>query len=467
MAPQPDPDKENLTMTLRPDDVHRTVLLAAHDGTQPTLDAAIAAHDRTGIVICADKQTCRDASGQAAILTAVVTARRAFGTVTVHAEDPAAILTAGIFKGRALADAVASQGARLLPAAAPGAAGEAWPVLLLGPGTPVPPGKHLTALRASWRGWTARVAPAGLPGETAGTACVLAPIAAAALGVSEAFGAVRSAPGSDAGYRDIALNLWNPGADHQDNGPDLSHAPAAWWLVGLGHLGQASAWVISWLPYADPSGIEAVLQDTDRTTPANYSTGVLTPEGSDGVPKTRLVAAALENAGFTTRIIERRVGSDFRAAPGECHVALLGVDNLPTRRLTSGTGWTLAIDTGLGDQPGNFDSILIHRFPGSRRSDTIPAWQPREPHAVTIPQTAAFADLQEHHDPCGVTELAGKAVGAAFVGVTAGCLAIAEALRELHGGTGHDTLLLSLTTTTARTSPGDQTVRVPSARLRP
>ena len=86
-------------------------------------------------------------------------------------------------------------------------------------GTPVPPGKHLAALRASWRGWTARVAPAARPGETAGTACVLAPIAAAALGVSEAFGAVRSAPGSDAGYRDIALNLWNPGANHQDKAP--------------------------------------------------------------------------------------------------------------------------------------------------------------------------------------------------------------------------------------------------------
>ena len=454
-------------MSLRPDGVHRTVLLAAHDGTQPTLDAAIAAHDRTGIVICADTQTCRDASGQAAILTAVVTARRAFGTVIVHAEVPAAILAAGVFKGRALADAVANQGARLLSAEAPGAVAEAWPVLLLGPGTSVFPGKHLTTLRASWRGWTARVAPAGLPGEAAGTTCVLASIAAAALGVSEAFGAVRSAPGSEAGYRDIALNLWNPGADHPDNGPGLSHAPAAWWLVGLGHLGQASAWVITWLPYADPSGIEVVLQDTDRTTPANYSTGVLTPEGSDGVPKTRLVAAALENAGLTTRIIERRAGSDFRAAPGERHVALLGVDNLPTRRLTSGTGWTLAIDAGLGDQPGNFDSILIHRFPGGRRSDEIPAWQPREPHAVAIPQTAAFADLQEHHDPCGVAELAGKAVGAAFVGITAACLAITEALREFHGGTGRDTLLLSLTTMAARTSPGDQTVRVPSARLRP
>jgi hypothetical protein len=106
-------------MPLRPDDVHRTVLLTAHDGTQPTLDAVIAAHDRTGIVICAGTQTCRDTSGQVAILTAVVTARRAFGAVTVHAEDPAAILTTGIFKGQTVATAVASQGARPLPAAAP------------------------------------------------------------------------------------------------------------------------------------------------------------------------------------------------------------------------------------------------------------------------------------------------------------------------------------------------------------
>ena len=218
MAPQPDPDKENLTMTLRPDGVHRTVLLAAHDGTQPTLDAAIAAHDRTGIVICADKQTCRDASGQAAILTAVVTARRAFGTVTMHAEDPAAILTAGVFKGRALADAVASQGARLLP---PGPRRGSRGVARAAPrtGHACPSGKAPHDPAGLMARMDRESSARRLPGETAGTTCVLAPIAAAALGVSEAFGAVRSAPGSDAGYRDIALNLWNPGADHQDNGP--------------------------------------------------------------------------------------------------------------------------------------------------------------------------------------------------------------------------------------------------------
>lgn len=38
-------------------------------------------------------------------------------------------------------------------------------------------------------------------------------------------------------------------------------------------------------------------------------------------------------------------------------------------------------------------------------------------------------------DKCGVTLLAGKAVGAPFVGAVAACLAISELLRLLHGGT--------------------------------
>jgi hypothetical protein len=36
-------------------------------------------------------------------------------------------------------------------------------------------------------------------------------------------------------------------------------------------------------------------------------------------------------------------------------------------------------------------------------------------------------------DQCGVTLLAGKAVGAPFVGATAACLVVAEVLRLLHG----------------------------------
>ncbi|PWR12134.1 hypothetical protein DKT69_24865 [Micromonospora sicca] len=82
---------------------------------------------------------------------------------------------------------------------------------------------------------------------------MLAAIAAAALGVHEAFGALRNRPGSDAGWRTITVNLWQPGTSA--DGPELTHAPAAWWIVGLGHLGQAYTWVMSWLTYADPAQV--------------------------------------------------------------------------------------------------------------------------------------------------------------------------------------------------------------------
>jgi hypothetical protein len=47
-------------------------------------------------------------------------------------------------------------------------------------------------------------------------------------------------------------------------------------------------------------------------------------------------------------------------------------------------------------------------------------------------------------DQCGVTLLAGKAVGAPFVGAAAATLAIAEVLRLLHGGPLHELVDLDL-----------------------
>src|SRR5206468_1018909 len=110
---------------------------------------------------------------------------------------------------------------------------------------------------------------------------------------------------------------------------------------------------------ADPTAVEVVLHDTDKTTPANHSTGVFTPRGSDGTMKTRLVAAALDGVGYETRIVERRLDESQKVGDGDVHVALLGVDNLPTRRLTSGVGWRLAIDAGLGSGSTDFVSILL------------------------------------------------------------------------------------------------------------
>jgi hypothetical protein len=135
--------------------------------------------------------------------------------------------------------------------------------------------------------------------------------------------------------------------------------------------------------------------------------------------------------------------------------------------LTSAIGWTLAVDIGLGDRPETFSSMLIRRFPGAQRSEEIAVWESRPQNAAIIPDSPAFTDLRARHDQCGVTELAGKAVGASFVGIVAACLAVAETTRELHGGAGHDCLMLSLATMSRHPAPASSPVSIVSAPLRP
>jgi hypothetical protein len=109
--------------------------------------------------------------------------------------------------------------------------------------------------------------------------------------------------------------------------------------------------------------------------------------------------------------------------------------------------------------------MQIRRFPGTLRSDQVAAWTTDSPRPTTIPRTPAFSDLQERHDSCGVIELAGKAVGASFVGITAACLAIAEATRELHGGIGIDIMTLDLLTLDSHAAPAAHPADVTSAQL--
>ncbi|WP_103355609.1 hypothetical protein [Amycolatopsis sp. CA-128772] len=445
------------------DQVHRTVLLSAHDDTQPTLGAALAAHASIEVLICADEWACSDEEGQAALLTAIATGVRAFGRVYVHVGAPGAMICRGVYRGLVVAAAVEEAGALQVPEAELAKA-SGRPTLLIGPTTAAPAeGSGHCVLRASWSGWTATVTHVPSPALSTGPSCTLSAIASGALGISEIFGWIRARPGDDHGFRTATLNLWEFGSTA--DGAELAHAPLAWWLVGLGHLGQAHAWVISWLPYEQPGGVEIVLQDTGLTVPANHSTGVLTPSGSNGASKTRLSADALQHAGFRSRIIERDVRSDLRVFEDECHIALLGVDNLPARRLTSGVGWRFAVDVGLGNGAADFTSILIRRLPGRYLSQDVPSWRDQPSGPTEVPRSRAFTSLLSQGDKCGVVELAGTAVGAAFVGVIAACAAIAEACRELHGGVGYEVLNLDLAAMNTVTALADTPADVISTPL--
>ncbi|MGQ4479362.1 hypothetical protein [Streptomyces sp. SAS_276] len=441
------------------DTVHRTALLGARDGTHPTIEAALDAHAATGIAVVAGTQPGRQAAYQAALCTAMATAARAFGSTRVVA-DGDDVLTAGPYRGRTVADAVAAEGATLaadlqdIPAH--------WPVVLLGAPDPALRERlspRRVVLRVAWKGWTASVRPVmGLADENTESMengeDVLAALCAAALGVHEAFGAVQARPGSDAGYRPISLDLWSP-TEEGTTGPPFTHAPASWWLIGLGHLGQANAWVLSWLPYPDPTRVRVVLQDVDTAVEANHSTGMLTPRRPAQVRKTRLVAAHLDALGFDTHIIEQRLHPTTRVPPEDTHVALLGVDNLETRRMISAVGWNLAIDAGLGAGPADFNAIQLRRFPAARPSDHVPAWADPPAGTPELPRNSAFDDLSRR-DACGAVQLAGTAVGAAFVGVIAACLTLAEATRPLLGGTGLDVLSLHLGSADLEAAPASR-----------
>jgi hypothetical protein len=74
----------------------------------------------------------------------------------------------------------------------------------------------------------------------------------------------------------------------------------------------------------------------------------------------------------------------------------------------------------------------------------------------------AYRALQESlKDQCGITMLAGNAVGASFVGVYLSTLMIAELLRDLHHGQRHQLLDGTLRTARVHTFPLDRTTDRP------
>ena len=407
------------------EDISRTTLLVMNSSAS-SLEEAEAVLAAEQIVIVAGPECATSMPHQAALLTAANAARRAVGNVpvVVHADVRAATVLAGPLKGMTLADALDR-----LNAVQVEVIDGAGPIVIIG--TADAPG----AARVTWAGWTAAVRTDAEYRLSEDDDMSLAPIAAAALAVSEAFQHLRGH--REAGRRDVTLSLWDPVAPDPmaAQGPRVEWLPSEWALLGLGHLGQANAWAVSFLPYNEAAGVRVRLQDVDHVTKATLSTGLLTFAGDLGKMKTRVVAAALEHVGFATAIVEQRLVAGDRAHDDEPQLALIGVDNVTTRRLLSGVGWKLCIDAGLGRGVNNYTSIRLQAFPGPQRSDEVPAWLVQRPPVTAVPDAPAYTALRAAGvDECGLITIADKAVAVTFVGTIAACLAVSEPLRALHEG---------------------------------
>ncbi len=421
------------------DTLHRLVKQMLDSGAAATIGEAEAAFRAFGLDLAIEREEAHTIAGQVTLLSAVALARRVFlGGVTVAGALDAPLL-APLPYGKTLRDAVVALGG------APGEARETAPTVFIGGAAR--PRRDGFCVRTLISGWRGGVAPAHSDVEIAGGAPMpLAGMLAAALAINEAFLHV-SAPASVAGRRLVGLSLWRPGLGEwlaaAEDEPELRYLPSRLWLIGLGHLGQAYLWGLGLLPYARPADVQLVLQDIDIVTPSTESTSILSDAGLIGVKKTRAMAAWAELRGFEASICERRFAADFKRAADEPAVALCGLDNALGRRALDQAGFDLVVEAGLGRGHRDFRTMRLHILPGARAAAEI--WREREAQEAPTP-APAYEDLlaRGEVDKCGMTLLAGKAVGAPFVGAVAATLALAEVLRPLHGGLSHQLIDLDL-----------------------
>jgi hypothetical protein len=311
-----------------------------------------------------------------------------------------------------------------------------WPAAQIGT---VSPPADVTAWRLTWQGWRGGVVPRHDARRLSDDAAnPLAAAMAAATAAAELF-AWHAKDHPMAGRRAAGLSLWNPGSDWvapDASEPALSYLPASLWLIGLGNLGQAFAWLLACLPYADRGKVELTLQDYDLIADSNDSTSLLSSLPLVGTKKTRVVARSLEAAGFNTALEERRFGPWTLRGPHDPAVAFCGVDNAPTRADLGGAKFELVVEAGLGAGPGGFRNFSLHTFPSSRRPDQI--WRREDAgHPIDVSAMPVYSALQKSGlDTCGLAQLASRTVGVPFVGLIAAALAVSELLRRLHGADG-------------------------------
>jgi hypothetical protein len=410
------------------DELHRTAKIALDTGEAASIDDAMRIFSGYRAQFVLGPEVAHCASQQAAVLTAVnCAARTLLGGVTVIGADGPLRVTMAPFAN--LLEALRSLGAVIADSPQPGVPTAAF-------GTPNIDGLDRLAIRVVARGWSGGVAPAtqtiaGARAAEITTAGVLA----GALAVSEIFQRLRGHP--MACRRAIGLNLWRPEQDwlRGEGGPELTRVPSSAWLVGLGNLGQAYLWTLGLLPYR-AGELQLVLHDFDVLATSNVSTSLLTRPELAGRHKSRAMAGWAEQRGFRTAIIERRFASDFRVNRHEPSVALIGVDNALARRAIEDVGFERVIEAGLGRGPQDYLGIDMHTFPAARGAPEI--WQNIAAGEAEISQPAYRRLLAERGDQCGTVRLAGRSIGAPFVGAIAAALVIAEFLRLGLGAHRHE-----------------------------
>lgn len=374
---------------------------------------------RLEVVVAADQLSTP--VGQAATLTAVATARKCFGGVTVVAGEDAPLI-ASLPLGKTLLAAVRRLGGRV----AKRSSGKATHEIRVGGA----PASTAWSVACWWNCWSAGTR--ALTDEVVGDSrLALAGTFAGALAVRQVFAC--AVAGRNLPPRDETVSLWTPWreADRADAGPERFDVPDKLWLLGLGHLGQAFVWNLCLL---GGSGDRlAVLQDDQLVAEENEATSLLLLPGGRqlGRKKTRTAAAWLEATGWRTDVIERRHFGDIALTPDAPPYLVSGLDRVEPRLVLAKHGFPYMIDAGIGHGPGDFEGIQIRAIAKGQSIDGLwskPAGTD-EGRVVKLQDSPAYRELEQHLGRCGTFEFAEASVAVPFVGAATGALVLAQIIR--------------------------------------
>ena len=424
--------------TTNPSTLHRTAKYFMDSGRAGSPEAAVELLHKFGLSVEVGEEIAYSADHQTALLTLVNCARRTFLAGVEVVALPDVDILSPLARGERLVAAVEQLGGTIASAARID-----WPSAVVG--TVSRAETTAPSWQLTWEGWRGGVIPCRDGGRLSeSTAVPIAPALSAALCAAEVF-AFHAGDHPMAGRRACGLSLWRPGTDWRNVGseePEAVYLPSRLWLIGLGNLGQAFAWLLACLSYPAGAPPLFVVQDFDSVSPANESTSLLTSAEDIGRKKTRLIAEWLEGRGSHTIIEERRFGNSTQRTPDEPGAALCGVDNALARASLEKAGFGLIVEAGLGAGPQGFRNVSLHTFPASRSADQIWSGNTAPPAVESMPAYQAMR--RSGLDQCGVAQLASRTVAVPFVGLAAGCLVIAELLRRLNGGTALEVASFSL-----------------------
>lgn len=268
--------------------------------------------------------------------------------------------------------------------------------------------------------------------EGKNTSLPIGGIYAGALGVACAF-YVTLQLNIKAADKSRGLSLWNYDKSQQwhsnsNSGPEIKVLPSALWLMGLGHIGQAHAWTLSLLPYSKCKPTIYLL-DYDILEDVNLGSGLVSFQEQIGSTKTSVTADWLTVNKFNCRIVDRPFTKDMQINAEEPYnepkIALTGFDDIIPRRALGNAGFDGIIDCGIGGELHSFDSIAIRIFP-NQTATPEESWSKNEnSDSKKEYDCGNFAELAEF-------EMEDQAISTSFVGVITSSIAFSELIKAIH-----------------------------------